>query len=340
MCDEIRKEIVRQIKMCRLRLFLIIVSLCLVITFLDIATGQSPYEEEEDVNFPIQYMFGFYICMGLCCIFQLISVLLSYWVYKDALLRGKIGILWACFTFFTLQIGLIIYLIVRWRQTKKNWKDEKTDQQSRHYQPYKTDHIWTDSLDPKHDQAISYANQNQPQHRHIDYSLMSRKELVVECNERDIQINWWTSDKKILIELLEDDDKKRNTEERRGVTKDRAILLMENEKNAVHEGKTCPKCNGTIPITSPERPLKVTCPDCNASFSLKGKPTAVPKPVSAQIPTPIAPASKQDFIYEAKTCPKCKSKIPIMSEERPLKVTCPGCSASYTLKEKGKKEMV
>ncbi len=110
----------------------------------------------------------------------------------------------------------------------------------------------------------------------------------------------------------------------------------ESEKT-VYEVKTCPKCKGKIPITSLERPLKVTCPTCAASFSLK-KPSSSAPPSAAKAPTPEAPAptpeAKQDFIYDVKTCPKCKSKIPITSQERPLKVTCPGCSASFTLKGK------
>jgi len=103
----------------------------------------------------------------------------------------------------------------------------------------------------------------------------------------------------------------------------------------VYETKTCPKCMGKIPITSLERPLKVTCPDCSASFSLKGKPQT-PKPPAdfGPKPSPPAAAQKEDFIYDFKTCPKCKSKIPIKSQERPLKVVCPGCSASFTLKGK------
>lgn len=104
------------------------------------------------------------------------------------------------------------------------------------------------------------------------------------------------------------------------------------EEKTVYETKTCPKCKGTIPITSLDRPLKVVCPDCSASFSLKGKPGVAPKPASVPVPTPAVSAPKPDFIYDVKTCPKCKSKIPITSKERPLKVTCPGCSASFTLK--------
>lgn len=111
----------------------------------------------------------------------------------------------------------------------------------------------------------------------------------------------------------------------------------------VYETKKCPKCAGTIPITSLERPLKVTCPDCGMSFALKGgsgtppaaSQSSSPSSSGAFVPPPAgvtAPPPKQDFVYDVKTCPKCSSKIPITSEERPLKVTCPGCSASFTLK--------
>ena len=103
--------------------------------------------------------------------------------------------------------------------------------------------------------------------------------------------------------------------------------------DTVYETKTCPKCKGTIPITSLERPLKVTCPDCSASFSLKGKSGGQATPPPA-VGKPAAAPPKQDFIYDVKSCPKCKSKIPITSEVRPLKVTCPGCSASFTMKGK------
>ena len=104
----------------------------------------------------------------------------------------------------------------------------------------------------------------------------------------------------------------------------------------VYEVKNCPKCKGKIPITSLDRPLKVSCQDCGASFTLKGKPGDANRSAPApQAPAPVA--EKKDFVYDMKTCPKCKSKIPITSEDRPLKVTCPGCSASFTLKDKSKK---
>ncbi|MCK4614402.1 MAG: PKD domain-containing protein [Thermoplasmata archaeon] len=101
------------------------------------------------------------------------------------------------------------------------------------------------------------------------------------------------------------------------------------KKKKVYEVKTCPKCKGKIPITSLDRPLKVRCPDCSATFTLKAKLGAKAR-VS---PKKEAPPAKET-VYETKTCPKCKSKIPITSMDRPLKVRCPGCSASFTLKAK------
>jgi len=111
------------------------------------------------------------------------------------------------------------------------------------------------------------------------------------------------------------------------------------EEQTVYEVKNCPKCKGKIPITSLDRPLKVVCPTCSASFSLKGQPkstTPLPAPSmgAPAAPTLKSPAPKKDFIYDFKDCPKCKSKIPITSEVRPFKVTCPGCAASFTLKGK------
>lgn len=105
-------------------------------------------------------------------------------------------------------------------------------------------------------------------------------------------------------------------------------------EQTVFEVKTCPKCSGKIPITSLDRPLKVVCPACSASFSLKGAPKSTTPQPAQSMGAPATPAPKQDFIYDFKDCPKCKSKIPITSQDRPLKVTCPGCSASFTLKGK------
>ncbi len=37
-----------------------------------------------------------------------------------------------------------------------------------------------------------------------DYSLMSKARLLEECKKRGLKTNWWTSDKKTLIKLLEE----------------------------------------------------------------------------------------------------------------------------------------
>ncbi len=107
------------------------------------------------------------------------------------------------------------------------------------------------------------------------------------------------------------------------------------EEKTVYEIKTCPKCKGKIPVTSLDRPLKLTCPDCSASFTLKAK-AGKPSAPAFKAPVQKKAESKKETVYETKTCPKCKGKIPITSLDRPLKVACPGCSASFTLKAKSK----
>ena len=112
------------------------------------------------------------------------------------------------------------------------------------------------------------------------------------------------------------------------------------EEKTVYETKKCPKCGGKIPITSMERPLKVTCPSCNASFMLKEKTdTKKEMKTTSSGKKTVKKAQKQavkkkQTVYEIKKCPKCGGKIPITSMERPLKVRCPSCNASFTLKAK------
>jgi len=110
----------------------------------------------------------------------------------------------------------------------------------------------------------------------------------------------------------------------------------EKKKEMIYETRVCTKCNGKIQITSLERPIKVACPECYTSFMLKEKPEQDlanrPETTEGSIKT----VAVKIPIYGTKTCPKCEGEIPIHSKERPMKVSCPDCSTSYTLKEKAR----
>jgi len=62
-----------------------------------------------------------YIYSGVCCILSIVMLIVwifvIVWVYKDAEKRGKSGVLWAIIVFFLGIIGLIIWLVVRPKQT-------------------------------------------------------------------------------------------------------------------------------------------------------------------------------------------------------------------------------
>ena len=101
--------------------------------------------------------------------------------------------------------------------------------------------------------------------------------------------------------------------------------------------KTCPKCAGQIPITSMERPLKVTCPGCSMSFMYRGTEEKTVGDESGDSPTTVGVARKVPVkkvpVFGTKTCPKCQSKISVTSKERPWKVICQECSTSFLLKK-------
>lgn len=61
------------------------------------------------------------VCCGAYCLLYIVILIVwifvIVWVYKDAEKRGKSGILWAIIVFFLGIIGLIIWLVVRPKQT-------------------------------------------------------------------------------------------------------------------------------------------------------------------------------------------------------------------------------
>lgn len=72
---------------------------------------------------------------------------------------------------------------------------------------------------------------------------------------------------------------------------------------------TCPKCGGTVPISSDERPLKVNCSACGTEYHLKRVPvqeersSAPASPADPSRPPVPGPPPGPD------TCPKCGSAL-------------------------------
>ena len=107
----------------------------------------------------------------------------------------------------------------------------------------------------------------------------------------------------------------------------------EEEEKTVYEVKTCPKCGGKIPITSLERPLKVKCPSCGASFTLKAKPGA--KKGAAVKPHThthtvahthkAMPAEDTEIVI----CPSCGKALPVPAGATSVK--CDACGTVFDI---------
>ncbi len=122
----------------------------------------------------------------------------------------------------------------------------------------------------------------------------------------------------------------------------------------------CPKCGSEIKVSSPERPIKIKCPNCGAKGTLKAdseippkkkeepkkdkkKKEEEPEEPPEEEEEPEAPPEEEaeeepeeeeeEEDYPTIDCPKCKTPIPIKSDDRPLKIKCPECGAKGTLKE-------
>lgn len=83
------------------------------------ASAQDGNYTYGNVSMPWEGLEG--ICCGAYCILYIVILIVwifvIVWVYKDAEKRGKSGILWAIIVFFTSIIGLIIWFVVRPKQT-------------------------------------------------------------------------------------------------------------------------------------------------------------------------------------------------------------------------------
>ncbi|MCU0799088.1 MAG: hypothetical protein MUC62_05395 [Candidatus Thermoplasmatota archaeon] len=74
----------------------------------------------------------------------------------------------------------------------------------------------------------------------------------------------------------------------------------------------CPKCKGPMKITTMERPLKVTCPHCGCSRTIRG-------------PQKDKLGGKMGQDLKEVKCKGCGERIVIKTDVRPLVVTCPRC---------------
>jgi len=72
-------------------------------------------------------------CGGLFCLFWLIpliiSLLIGYWMYKDAEKRNENGVLWFIIGFFLSIIGLIIWIVVRPDMSEVRREEQMKQQQ-------------------------------------------------------------------------------------------------------------------------------------------------------------------------------------------------------------------
>jgi len=308
------------------------ITIVLLIQFIPGTIGQYPYGDEGEDNIISDWLGISYSL--LCCSLLIIHIIIQVWIYKDANSQGRDGISWAIFYFFTGLIALVIYLYIR-QPSSRGFKDNypRASYQQRN-QFIGLSHSGDNYSPPSPPPAILATTLRVP--NNIDYTVFTKKELVEECKKRDIKASWWTSDIKQLIKLLEDHDEKIRSDVESPPKQERQISIVESVKKPVLGEKTCPKCKGEIPLYSSERPLKVTCPDCFTSFMLKDKTGGEVEKESPKAKVIKKVPVKEIAEFGTTICPKCKNKIPITSKERPLKVTCPGCSASYTLKEKGR----
>ena len=340
----------------------------LFMQFIPIGAGQySPYEEEERENTLPDWMGGTIFCF-VCCIFPILWIMIMWWVYKDAQLQGRNGGTWVILLLIFGPIAFIAYLIVRDKGSHRFKSHYRRDTYSRR------DQFWNGSkAKGSHLSTLALPSSRFHKQEKIDYTIYTKKELIEECKDRGITVSWWTSDRKHLTKLLEEDDEKVRSDEGPPQREEGPDSAIEAVKKPVLGEKTCPKCHGTIHLYSLERPFKVTCPDCYTSFMLKDRTVkqvpAGPKAPgvsgegsagagasevpgkgppglgTSEVPGKVLAGSSTlgvswkvpseiTTVFGTKTCPKCQSRIPITSEERPLKVMCPGCGASYTLKKK------
>jgi len=95
------------------------------------------------------------------------------------------------------------------------------------------------------------------------------------------------------------------------------------------EDHRCPECNNDIykPFTY--------CTSCGWEKSEEDKEA---KP--AKKPGKGKKGKKKGKTAEVRTvpCPKCKGKVPVESDERPITIVCPSCGTKGTLKAKPGKE--
>jgi molecular chaperone DnaK len=110
--------------------------------------------------------------------------------------------------------------------------------------------------------------------------------------------------------------------------KEEEDIDAEKEKEYKPIAIPCPKCKTKIIVTTPKRPTVIKCPKCGTKGTLKADKEAEAKKSKK-------PGEKKEDEKKAKSipCPKCKAKIKITSDERPLKITCSKCGAKGTLQD-------
>ena len=109
----------------------------------------------------------------------------------------------------------------------------------------------------------------------------------------------------------------------------------------------CPACKSAIPVYS-ETQTDIRCPKCGKEGRIKpmkapppeedltplgsvlGAEPDLPPPPKAAARPKAAPPPKVPL--KTLTCSGCRGKVPIYTNQRPLKITCPSCGKSGTLK--------
>ena len=69
----------------------------------------------------------------------------------------------------------------------------------------------------------------------------------------------------------------------------------------------CVECGGDVPVTSPKRPLLITCPSCGTKGVVEDDDEG------------------GDEEPETVDCVECGGPVPVTSPKRPLLITCPKC---------------
>jgi ribosomal protein S27E len=100
----------------------------------------------------------------------------------------------------------------------------------------------------------------------------------------------------------------------------------------------CPGCKHNIKIYREEQ-TDIECPECGKKGKLKpmakkSAPPAPPKKAPApprKTEKPAKPAERVPLKYL--TCSGCRGKVPVHSAKRPLRISCPSCGKSGTLKK-------